>query len=93
MVGKVGSPPLILSRALNFSAHPASEHQPDHFVIADERPQRILKRGRLILLDKEVANPRRAITRDQSEREKPPPANDDKQHHTADRDCGADEVK
>src|SRR6267378_8008531 len=74
---------------LDFLTHPASQHHPDHLVIADERPERILKRGRLILLNEEMANPRRSVTRDQSQREKPPPANSDEENDAAEGDGGA----
>jgi hypothetical protein len=40
-----------------------------------------------------MANPRRAITRDQSQRKEPPPANDDEENDTAERDRGPDKVK
>ena len=93
MVRKAGSPSLMLSRPLNLSPHPACQHHPDHFVVADERPQRILKRGRLILLDEEMANPRGAVTRDQGQREEPPSANDDEENGAAERDRGANEVE
>lgn len=53
----------------------------------------MLKRRRLILLDEEVANPRHAITGDESEREKPPLANGDEVNDNADCDGGANEVE
>jgi hypothetical protein len=79
--------------ARNLRIHPSGQHHPDHFVVADERPQRILKRGRLILFDEEMANPRRAVTRYQSQREEPPPANDNEENDAAKRDRGPDKVK
>ena len=52
-----------------------------------------MKRGRLILLNEEMANPRRSVTRDQSQREKPPPANSDEENDAAEGDGGANKVK
>jgi hypothetical protein len=82
-----------LGYSLNLSIHPASQHQPDHFVIADEGPERMLKRCRLVLLDEEVTDPGRAVTRDQREGKEPPLADDDEVNDAAECDGGANEVK
>ncbi len=73
--------------------HPANQHQPDHFAVAHERPERILKGRRFILLDEEMANPGGAVAGDESQRKKPPPANDDEENQADERDCGSNEVK
>ena len=79
--------------ALNFSIHPARQHQPDHLVVAHERPQRILKRCRFIFFDEEVTDPGSAVAGDERERKEPPPTADYKVDDAAERDRGADEVQ
>ncbi len=79
--------------SLNFSTHPAGQHHPDHFVVTQERPERVLKGSRLVFLDKEVTYPGGAVTWNQSERKKPPPADEDEDDYRRERDCGADQMK
>ena len=57
---------------LYFRAHLPCDHQSDHFVVADERPQRMLKRCRSVFLDEEMAYPRGPIAGNQSQRKQPP---------------------
>ena len=83
----------MLSRALNLTAHPAGQHHPDHFVVAHEGPERILKCRWLILFDEEMTNPGRTISGYQSQREKPPPSNRNEVNHAAERDGGSDQVE
>ena len=78
---------------LNFGIHTALQHHPDHFVVAHERPQRILKSCRLVFLDEEVTDPCRAVSRDQRQRKEPPLADDDKVNNAAERDGSADEMQ
>ena len=73
--------------------HPAGQHHKDHLIVTHERPQRILKRCRLILLDEEMANPGGPISRDQRERKEPPLANKDKDNNSTERDRRTDEVQ
>ena len=77
----------------HFPTHSARQHHPDHFVLAHKRPKRILKRGGLVLLDEEVANPGTAVTRDQSQRKEPPFANDDEVNDAAECDAGTNQVE
>ena len=84
---------LFIPRPLNLVTDPASQHQPDHFVVAHERPQRILKRCRLILLDEEMANPGGPVSRDQRQRKEPPLAHEDKDNNRTQRDRRTDEVQ
>jgi hypothetical protein len=53
----------------------------------------MLKRSRLVFFYEEVANPRHAVTWYESEREKPPFANDDEVSEAAERNGGAHEVQ
>src|SRR5258705_13636392 len=72
---------------------PAGQHHKNHLVVAHERPQRILKRCRLVLLDEEMANPGGPISRDERERKKPPLVNEDKDNNSTQCDRGTDEVQ
>ena len=80
-------------RSLNFSVDLSVQHHPDHLVVSHKRPQRILKRGRLILLDEEMGYPRQPITWNQGERNKPPSPGGGAVNDPAQRYCGADEVQ
>ena len=85
--------PRCFCRSAHFSVHFPRQHQPDHFVVADEGPQRILKRGRPVFLNEEVADPGGAVTRDKSEGKKPPPSIKDEESETAERDRSSNEVE
>src|SRR6185369_14056414 len=50
----------------------SGKHQRDHFVVAHERPEWILERRGLVLLDQEMREPRAPIPGHQSEQEQPP---------------------
>ena len=78
-------------RAAPLPPHPADEHHGPHLPIGDERPQRILERGRLVLLDEEVPEPGEAIAHDRR-RHQQPRAVDDRRHHHPDRQRAAHEV-
>jgi len=84
---------LLLPPSLNLVTDPAGQHHEDHLVVAHERPQRILKRCRLILLDEEMANPGGPVSRDQRQRKEPPLANEDKDNNRTHRDRRTDEVQ
>src|SRR5215208_6555786 len=47
--------------ALDLLAHAPGDHQRDHLVVADERPERVLEGGRTVVLDEEVADPRGGV--------------------------------
>jgi len=54
--------------SLNLGPYPARQHQPNHFVVAHERPEWMLKSSRSVLLNKEVSDPRGSVSRDQAQK-------------------------
>ena len=50
--------------ALDLGAHLPSEREEVHLEVAAERPERVLERRGLVLLEDEVADPRRAVPDD-----------------------------
>ena len=71
----------------------SGQHQPDHFIVAHERPERVLKGGRPILFNKEVPYPGSAITGDEAEEEQPPASRRDEVHDAGNADSRAQQVK
>lgn len=86
MILPIGTP-------FNLSAHSSGEHQCDHLVIADERPERILKRRGLVLLDQKMREPGAAVTRNQAKREEPPSSGCDQINDQSNGGGGANQVK
>src|SRR6185436_404451 len=60
------------------------QHQCQHFPITHEGPKRISECRGSILLDKKMADPRAAITRNQRQWKQPPPADSDQQNDEGD---------
>jgi hypothetical protein len=84
---------VLVVNLFNFTVDPAGQHQPNHFVVADKRPEGILKRGGFVFLDKEMAKPRGAIAGDQCEREQPPSADRAEENDATERDGSADQMQ
>ena len=61
-----------LPDARDFRAHLSGNHQSDHFVIADERPEGMFESSRSVFLDEEMAKPRRAVAGNEGQRKQPP---------------------
>ena len=77
----------------DLSTHPSGEHQPNHFVVAHERPQWMLERSRPVLFNEEVSDPGCAITGNQPQKKQPPASCSDQVHDTRDSNCGAKQVE
>jgi len=54
--------------SLDLTCHSSGEHQPNHFVVAHERPDWVLKRRRPVLFNQEVSDPCRSVTRNQTKK-------------------------
>lgn len=66
--------------AAHFLIHFPAQHQRDHFLVGPPRPQRVLKRGRPVVLHEEVRNPRQRVRNHERERNPPPASQRDRGH-------------
>src|SRR5688572_3309998 len=57
-----------LRYTLHFSTHASGEHVPHHFVIGDERPERIFERRGPVLLNHEMREPCERVADHQAKR-------------------------
>src|ERR1044072_4229119 len=78
---------------LDLRIHAARQHQGDHFVIAHERPERVLERRRLVLLDQKMREPRTAVTRHETEKEQPPSSSRNQIDQKRDAGRGSDQME
>ena len=70
--------------ALNLSTHSSGEHQPDHFVVAHERPEWVLKCRRPVFFNEEVSKPRGSVAGNQTQKKQPPTSRRNEVHDTGD---------
>jgi len=79
--------------AFHLTPHAACEHVPDHFEVADERPERMLKGGGAIFLNDKMSEPGKGIADNEEDREKIPAAGPDEPNEQYDPKRGADQVE
>lgn len=65
-------PELFSFYAFDFRVHFAREHIESHFVIGDQRPERVFKGGGFVFFDEEMRKPRKTVADDQTKRETNP---------------------
>ena len=80
-------------KLFDLGAHTASEHEGDHFVIAHERPERILERRGLVFLDEKMREPRATVTGHEAEKKEPPLADRDEVYQQRDTGRRSDQMK
>ena len=76
--------------ALNLRTHSSGEHQPNHFVVAHERPEWVLKCGRPVFFNEEVSNPRGPVAGNQTQKKQPPASGHNEVHDTSNANHGAE---
>ena len=84
---------VLVQYPLNFRAHPSSKHQPDHFVVAHERPEWVLKCGRPVFFNEEMSNPRGSVAGNQTQKKQPPASGRNEVHDTSDANSSAEQVE
>jgi len=55
--------------SLDFRVHSARQHIKHHFIIRDERPQRILKTCRFVVFDEKMREPGESVADDKTKRQ------------------------
>ena len=79
--------------SLHFCTNPSGKHQPNHFVVAHERPQWMLKGSGPVLFNEEVSDPGGAITGNQPQKKQPPASGRDQEHDARDSHRGSKQVE
>src|SRR6185437_9482365 len=80
-------------RTATLESDPARQHLPEHHPVADEAVERMAEGGGAILLDRQMRDPRKAVTRDQAAQKPPWIAGGDQGCDAQQRQAGAQEMQ